>query len=54
MVRREESLKVEVVGLAAMTLIQWRSSQVPLHTSARITARQTPRYKVRLPSLHLL
>jgi hypothetical protein len=27
---------------------------VPLHTSARITARQTLRYKVRLPSLRLL
>lgn len=54
MVRREERLKVEVVGLAATTRTQWRFSPAPLHTLARITARQTPRYKVRLPSLHLL
>ena len=52
MVRREERLKAEV-GLVATMRIQWRFLRAPLHTSARIIARQTPRYKVRL-SLRLL
>jgi hypothetical protein len=33
---------------------QWRFSRALLHTSAHITARQTPRYKVRLPFILVL